>query len=55
MVVDRRDAAVAAEVEALGLQAVVAETVMASAADAAALAGVVLRAALGDPDPAVAA
>ncbi|HXA30443.1 MAG TPA: 2-phospho-L-lactate transferase [Candidatus Angelobacter sp.] len=55
MVVDRRDAAVAAEVEALGLRAVVTETVMASVADAAALASVVLRAAGGDPGPAVAA
>jgi LPPG:FO 2-phospho-L-lactate transferase len=55
MVVDRRDASVAAEVEALGLQAVVAETVMASVGDAVALASVVLRAAAGEPGPAVAA
>jgi len=55
MVVDRRDAGVAAEVEALGLQAVVTETVMASVADAVDLAGVVVRAAVGDPGPAVAA
>jgi LPPG:FO 2-phospho-L-lactate transferase len=56
MVVDRRDAAVAAEVEALGLQAVVAETVMSSVDAAASLASVVVRAALGDDaGPAVAA
>jgi LPPG:FO 2-phospho-L-lactate transferase len=55
MVVDRRDAAVAAEVEALGLQAVVAETVMGSLGDAVELASVVLRAAVGDSGPAVAA
>ena len=55
MVVDRRDAAVARQVEALGLQAIVTETVMSSVADAAALASVVLRAAVGDPGPAVAA
>jgi LPPG:FO 2-phospho-L-lactate transferase len=55
MVVDRRDAAVAREVEALGLQSVVTETVMSSVADAAALASVVVRAAAGDPGPAVAA
>jgi LPPG:FO 2-phospho-L-lactate transferase len=55
MVVDRRDAAVAADVEALGLQAIVTETVMASVADASALASVVVQAALGDSGPAVAA
>lgn len=55
MVVDRRDAAVAADVAALGLQPVVAETVMASVEDAAALASVVVSAALGAPGPAVAA
>ena len=55
MVVDRRDAAVAAGVEALGLQAVVAETVMATVDDAVALASVALRAAVGEPGPAVAA
>jgi LPPG:FO 2-phospho-L-lactate transferase len=55
MVVDRRDPAVALEVEALGLRAVVTETVMASVGDAVALAGAVVRAALGDDGPAVAA
>jgi LPPG:FO 2-phospho-L-lactate transferase len=55
MVVDRRDPAVAADVEALGLRAVVAETLMASVDDAAALAGVVVREALGGDFPAVAA
>ena len=55
MVVDRRDAGVARDVAALGLQPVVAETVMASMEDAAALASVVLRAAVGEPGPAVAA
>lgn len=55
MVVDRRDAAVAADVAALGLQPVVAETVMASVDDAAALASVVMQAAVGEPGPAVAA
>jgi LPPG:FO 2-phospho-L-lactate transferase len=55
MVVDRRDPSVAAEVAALGLQAILAETVMASLDDAVALAQVVLRSALGDDFPAVAA
>ena len=55
MVVDRRDAQVAAEVTALGLQPVVAETVMASTDDAAALASVVVAAGLGSSGPAVAA
>lgn len=57
MVVDRRDPDVAADVEALGLRAVLAETVMASLDDAVALARVVLREALGGdfPFPAVAA
>jgi len=55
MVVDRRDAPVADRVRALGLRAVVAETVMASVDDAAALAQVVLREALGGDFPAVAA
>jgi LPPG:FO 2-phospho-L-lactate transferase len=57
MVVDRRDPEVAADVEALGLRAVVAETVMTSLDDAVALARVVVREALGGdfPFPAVAA
>ncbi len=55
MVVDRRDAPVAAEVEALGLRAVLAETVMSTLDDAVALARVVVRCALGDDHPAVAA
>ena len=55
MVVDRRDTAVAADVSALGLRAVVAETVMASLPDAVALARVVMQCALGDDFPAVAA
>jgi LPPG:FO 2-phospho-L-lactate transferase len=55
MVVDRRDAPVAAEVAALGLQPVLAETVMASVDDAAALASVVVAAGVGSSGPAVAA
>jgi LPPG:FO 2-phospho-L-lactate transferase len=55
MVVDRRDAAVADDVRALGLRPVLAETMMRSLDDAAALARVVLREALGDGFPAVAA
>jgi LPPG:FO 2-phospho-L-lactate transferase len=55
MVVDRRDAAVAADVEALGLRAVVAETLMGSVDDAVSLARVVVHEALGDDFPAVAA
>jgi len=55
MVVDRRDVAVAREVEALGLRAVLAETVMASPAEAEGLARVVLHEALGGDFPAVAA
>jgi LPPG:FO 2-phospho-L-lactate transferase len=54
MVVDRRDAAVCAGVEALGLRAVLAETIMATVDDAAALAAVVVHEALGGI-PAVAA
>jgi hypothetical protein len=55
MVVDRRDAAVAGEVAALGLRAVVAETLMRSVDDAVELGRVVVRSALGDDFPAVAA
>ena len=55
MVVDRRDAAVAPAVEALGLRAVLAETLMSGAAEAEALARVVVREAVGDDWPAVAA
>jgi len=55
MVVDRRDSAVAGDVAALGLQAVVTETLMATLDDAVALARVTVRAALGDDFPAVAA
>ncbi|HEV7678908.1 MAG TPA: 2-phospho-L-lactate transferase [Candidatus Dormibacteraeota bacterium] len=55
MVVDRRDAPVAREVEALGLRAVVTETVMASLADAVSLAGVVMQTVRDDSGPAVAA
>jgi len=55
MVVDRRDPGVAAGVEARGLRAVLAETVMATVDDAVALARVVVREALGGDFPAVAA
>ena len=56
MVVDRRDATVAADVSALGIRPVVAETVMATLGDAEALARVVVAEALGGGDsPAVAA
>jgi hypothetical protein len=55
MVVDSRDAAVCPDVAGLGLRPVLAQTLMHTADDAAALARVVLREALGDGWPAVAA
>jgi LPPG:FO 2-phospho-L-lactate transferase len=55
MVVDRRDPAVVGDVEALGLRAVLAETVMATLDDTTALARLVVHEALGDDFPAVAA
>jgi LPPG:FO 2-phospho-L-lactate transferase len=55
MVVDRRDAQVAREVEALGLRAVVTETVMSSLDDAVSLASVVMQTLRDDSGPAVAA